>query len=161
MSEASELYEALSKTYAGLEAVDPDFEFTILCVEFEPKAVDRVPREHVTEHVETYFAIRDLQGLFEDSIHAGNLLGATLAVTCGRNQSCHGGSQRRVLHFEISVESIGEFRDDSFEGRALKIAADNAVVPGDSTRSFPLLEFLGDAGTEESDPSDFYAPGDN
>lgn len=161
MSEANKLYEALSKTYAGLENPVCDAEYTVAIAEFDTTRIDGDDAEAIADTARTLEKIGELQELFKTGCPPGNVVGASLAVTVCGPQFSAPGTDRRVLHFEVSVEFGGKFCDESFEGRALKISVADAVVPPDQTRYFPILEFLGDAGTEDSDPSDFYSPGDN
>lgn len=161
MPEANKLYETLSKTYAGLENPVTDAEYTIAVAEFDATRDDGDDDFIIAETAKTVEKIGELQELFKADSSTGKLIGATLAVTVCGPQSGVVGSNRRVLHFEVSIECGGEFCDESIEGRALKIAVDDADGPLISSRYFPILEFLGDAGTGDSDPSDFYAPRNN
>jgi hypothetical protein len=161
MPEVNELYEAVSKTYAGFENQVCDAEYTVLVAEFDATRIDGDDAEAVADTARTIEKIRELQELFKTDCSSGQLIGAALAVTVCGPQFKAPGTGRRVLHFEVSIEFGGKFCDESFEGRALQIAVADAELPNDQSRCFPLLEFLGDAGTEDSDPSDFYAPEDN
>lgn len=161
MSEANELYEIVSKTYNGLECSDSDFEYTVAVVDLDLERIVDQPGMSVSKLVRSCEKIRELQELFADCSDSGVLIGATLGVTIGGVKSSDGISTRRVLHFEVSVQCGGKFCNESIDGRALKIATRDEVLSSDSCDAFPILEFLGDAGLEDSDPGDFYTSGDN